>query len=137
MAEVHGLRGTALLLLLTIATADRFLIQTVLDCKVIHPSCNSCAVVRKNTTTNSLVANSSLVCKGCTAPQYKLSSDANSSTCGELILNDLATARGSCMGLWAQWGCLKGIQPVHSSGSSWLINNAITSSNPWQVNTPS
>lgn len=74
----------ALLLLcaaLQLASADRYIMQTVLDCTRAHPACSSCSV--KRVSANGIVTDSSLVCKSCASPAYTLFNDDTTSTCGE------------------------------------------------------
>lgn len=70
-----------LLLLLQTCAADRYILQSILDCSKAHPACNSCSV--RKTSPNGLVFDSELLCRGCSAPRYKLFNENTTSTCGK------------------------------------------------------
>lgn len=68
-------------LLLQLCSADRLILQSVLNCKSVHPQCQSCVVRRSSA--NGVVSDSELLCRGCTSPAYRLFEDDTTTTCGE------------------------------------------------------
>lgn len=63
--------------------SDRLLLQAALDCSQAHPRCTSCDV--KRSSSNGIVQDSTLVCKACASPAYRLfeSPTDSTTTCGE------------------------------------------------------
>jgi hypothetical protein len=105
----------SLLLLAQLCAADRYILQAVLDCSTVHPSCVSCSV--KRTSTNGLVGNSELICKGCTSPGYQL--DDAASTCGEQ--GQSQPSRSSTNSTASMNGCLTLHQQLHTQMSAAVL----------------
>jgi hypothetical protein len=74
-------------LLMQLCLADRLILQSVLDCKSVHPQCQSCVVRRSSA--NGLVSDAELLCRACTSSAYRLFEDETTTTCGESQVEQL------------------------------------------------